>query len=126
MFILDDINSFDIKLTKIFKTGLQPSCDHEGYDGGLFCCISCATPLFNKPSLEHIQHTYYCFKKSENESLFIFDFDLEMELPKVTIKCGACGIRLGFVESTPQGERKKYYVLSRKVFLEINGARCSL
>lgn len=126
MFTLDDINSFDTKITQIASKGLKPFCNHDGYDGALFCCTECSSPLFSKNNLEHMHYMYYCFSQVERTEMIILDFDVTGLYPKTSMSCSECGQKVGYIETSSHCDKKHFYVLDRSVFLEVNGARCYL
>lgn len=73
-----------------------------------------------------MHYAFYCFGDVEDMSLVELYFDSSADYPKTLMSCSGCGQNVGFVQPSSLNDKRNYYVISKSVYLEINGARCSL
>ena len=117
MNLFDDIDSFELKATKVLTQGLSPFCDHAGFDEGQFWCLGCSTPLFDKDDLWIEGHITYSFRRPLSLSLFEYSFDAVSFYPKTTVSCLCCGQTMGFIQFNSLRNEKIFCILSRSLFL---------
>jgi peptide methionine sulfoxide reductase MsrB len=118
MYLIDDIDSFEPRASKILSQGLSPKCDHGGFDEGVFCCMGCQTPIFDKDYLIHEASLIYSFRRPLAFHLFDYRFEASSVFPKICIDCVNCGHAIGYIESAWKSDEKTFYVISRSVYLE--------
>jgi peptide methionine sulfoxide reductase MsrB len=119
MNLFDDLDSFELKATKIHNQGLTPLCDHRDVNVGVFRCLGCMVPLFDRDSLINESSIIYSFKRPTSPERLHVWFEVESYLPRTCIDCINCGLHLGHMESSWRKEEKTFYVISKKVFLDL-------
>lgn len=119
MQLIDDIDSFEPKASKILSQGLSPVCDHAGFDQGTFCCLGCQCPIFDKDDMTHQGSLLYSFRRPLNFSHFKYRFDVSGVYPRTYVDCFYCGQLIGHMESNWENNEKRFFVFSRSVYLEI-------
>jgi peptide methionine sulfoxide reductase MsrB len=119
MKLFDDIDTFEIKTTKVLTQGLSPVCDHGGFDEGQFCCMGCSTPVFDKDDLSLESGAIYSFRRPINFSLFDYSFDSESFYPRTEVSCINCHLCLGFIQFNTIRSEKIFCIYARSVFLQL-------
>lgn len=118
MKLIDDIDSFAPKATKILTLGLSPLCDHGGFNEGVFSCLDCSKPLFDKDDLILESSLIYSFRRPLSLLNFDYRFDAGYLYPRICIDCCDCKHPLGHIEFHKGSQEKIFHILSRAVILQ--------
>lgn len=120
MQLIDDIDSFEPKASKILACGLSPICDHAGFEDGQFCCFGCQNVLFDKEDLLKEERTFFIFRRPLSIGLLDFWFDASGCYPMIAVDCKICGYYLGFVSTRPATDEKTFHIHTRNVYLHVD------
>lgn len=119
MQLIDDIDSFEPKTSKILACGLSPICNHVGFDEAFFCCLNCQNILFDKDDLLKEDRTFFTFRKPVSLDNLDYWFDTKSCLPQTAVDCKYCGCYLGFISLKMLSEEKTFHIMTRHVFLKL-------
>lgn len=119
MKLIDDIDSFEPKASKILASGLSPICNHVGFDEAHFCCLNCQNILFDKDDLIKEDRTFLSFRRPIHIDNLEYWFDTGSPFPKTAIDCKYCNFYLGFISLESLREEKTFHILTRNVFLKL-------
>lgn len=119
MQLIDDIDSFEPKASKILACGLSPICNHIGFDEAHFCCLNCQNVIFDKDDLIKEERAFFIFRRPIYITCLDFWFDASSNFPKTAIDCKYCGFYLGFISLKGLTDDKTFHIHTRNVFLRL-------
>jgi hypothetical protein len=119
MKLIDDIDTFEPKASKILTCGLSPICNHTGFDQADFCCLNCQNLLFDKSDLIKEDRTFLIFRKPIDTLNLEFWFDGGAFIPRTALDCKFCGFYIGFLSLHGLSDEKTFHVITRNVFLKL-------